>query len=270
MTNAESPLGELAPAAPAAPPEPQPAGRPHWIRFYAIYMVLGAALFGAAVIGVVSATHTSRPGSAWSAWRPTGGGIGAAAEIARHVGGEYRLANGAQLVDVIAKAPSVTASNQSIRLGYVAVRGTGGKPDDVFPVSGSNSVMYTLCGLGTSCTIATGKPSLARGELVRREILELALYTFHYEGGIGSVIAFMPPSSPSTSPVVVYLHRSDLGPQLRQPLARSLAPRAPAPQTIPRREARLVDATTGRRVYSFSLTQAQDGNAVLILSRLAA
>jgi hypothetical protein len=233
-------------------------------------MVLGAALFGAAVIGVLSATKTSTHGPAWSAWRPSGGGIGAAAEIARHVGGEYRLGNGDQLVDVIAKAPSVTASNQSIRLGYVAVRGTGGKPDGVFPVSGSNSVMYTLCGLGTSCTIATGKPSVARGLLVRREILELALYTFHYESGIGSVIALMPPSSPSTSPVVVYLRRSDLGRQLRQPLAESLGAGAPSPTAISRREVQLVDATTGRRVYSFSLTQAQDGNAVLVLSRLAA
>lgn len=269
VTNRRPPAAELPAAAPPAPP-PEPAAKPHWLRFYAIYVVLGAALFGAAVIGVLSATKTTSPGAAWSAWQPHGGGIGAAAEIAQHVGGEYRLDNGNQLVDVIAKAPSVTASNQSIRLGYVAVRGTGGKPDGVFPVSGSNSVMYNLCGLGTACTIATGKASVARGQLVRREILELALYTFHYEGGIGSVIAFMPPSSPSTSPVVVYLRRSDLGPQLRQPLAQTLDAQAPGPTTIPRREAQLVDATTGRRVYSFSLTQAQDGNAVLVLSRLAA
>lgn len=265
VTSPEPDGAEIAPAAP-----PQPPARPHWFRFYAIYVVLGAALFGAVVVGVVSATKTTHAGPAWSAWRPSGGGLGAAAEIAKHVGGEYRLSNGNQLVDVIAKAPAVSASNQRIALSYVAVRGAGGKPDGIFPVSGSNSVMYTLCGLGTACTVPTGTASLARGQLVRREILELALYTFHYESGVGSVIAFMPPSSASAQPVIVYLQRGDLGPELRQPLDESLRSAAPGPQTIPKKEAKLVDAATSRRVYSFSLAQAQDGAAVLILSRLAA
>ena len=265
VTSPEPAPAEVAPAAP-----PQTPARPHWLRFYAIYVVLGAALFGAVVVGVVSATKTTRPGAAWSAWRPSGGGLGAAAEIAKHVGGEYRFGNGNQLADVIAKAPSVTASNQKIPVGYVAVRGSGGKPDGVLPVSGSNSVMYTLCGLGASCTVATGNASVARGLVVRREIVELALYTFHYESGISTVIAFMPPSSASASPVIVYLHRSDLASQLRRPLAETFPGRAPGPNAISSRDARLVEATTGKSVYSFSLTQAQDGNAVLVLSRLAA
>ncbi len=164
LTSRQPPAAELAPAAPRSA-----APRPHWFRFYAIYVVLGAALFGAVVVGVLSATKTSKPRPAWSAWRPAGRRHRAAAEIANHVGGEYRLDDGDQLVDVIPKAPSVTASNPSIRVGYVAVRGTGGKPDGVIPVSGSNSVMYTLCGLGTSCAIATGQASTARGRLLRRE-----------------------------------------------------------------------------------------------------
>ena len=73
--------------------------------------------------------------------------------------------------------------------------------------------MYSLCGLGASCSIATGTPSVERGELVRREILELALYTFKYVGGIENVIAFMPPpgtprprSSSSTSTATTWQH----------------------------------------------------------------
>ena len=54
--------------------------------------------------------------------------------------------------------------------------------------------MFSLCGLGQSCAIATGKASVERGTLVRREILELALYTFKYVGGVNHVIAFMPPA----------------------------------------------------------------------------
>jgi hypothetical protein len=253
---------------PVAPAEPAP--RPHWFRFYAIYVVLGLALFGAAVAGVVSATRTTTPASAWSTWRPSGAGIGAEQQIAKRIGGEYLLKNGNQLVDVLAKAPSVNASNHHISVGYVAIRGSGGQSDTVVPVSGSNSVMYTLCGLGTSCTIATGKPSVARGLLVRREILELALYTFHYESAINSVIAFMPPSASTKPPVIVFLRRGDLASELRMPLAKSLDPQGGKLQTLPKGETQLVENATGNRVYSFSLTQAQDGNAVLILAPLAA
>ena len=34
------------------------------------------------------------------------------------------------------------------------------------------TVMYTLCGLGARCAIATGTPSVSRGRLIRREALE--------------------------------------------------------------------------------------------------
>ena len=70
--------------------------------------------------------------------------------------------------------------------------------------------MYSLCGLGTSCSIATGKASVERGELVRREILELALYTFKYVGGVKNVIAFMPPRPGDSPKYVVYLQKSDV------------------------------------------------------------
>src|SRR5581483_5836908 len=97
----------------------------------------------------------------------------------RRVGKSYRLPNGDQLVDVIARAPSVSpASSTSIPIHYVGVRGTKASGDKIISVSSSNSVMYTLCGLGSGCSIASGKATVARGTLVRREILELALYTF--------------------------------------------------------------------------------------------
>jgi hypothetical protein len=259
----------LEPVAAAAPPQSEEM--PHRFGFLLLYGILGLAL-GATMSGLVLAFNAklTTGGPPWSTWRPTGGGIGAAQQIAEHVGGEYRLANGDQLVDVIAKAPSVTAGNTTIPVGYVAVRGKRGATDQLFPVSGSNSVMYTLCGLGPSCTIATGKASVARGRLVRREILELALYTFHTVGGADNVLALMPPSSATKPPVLVYLRRGDLGPELRLPLGDSLGAQVPKPGSMPPRERQLVDATTGSRAYSFSLTRAQDGNAILILAPLAA
>ena len=216
------------------------------------------------------ASRSISPAPAWSAWKPSGGGLGAARQIAEHIAPAYRLPGGTQIVDVIAKAPSVSPGKQTIPIHYLAVRGTGGAGDQIFDVSSSNSVMFSLCGLGPSCSIATGTASVARGRLVRREILELALYAFRYVHGIDNVIAFMPPKPGSAPQYVIYLRRADLAPQLGEPLARTLTPKTPLPNTIPAGEVRAVDATTNTRVFSFSLSQAQQGDAILVLAPLPA
>ena len=128
--------------------------------------------------------------------------------------------------------------------------------------------MYSLCGLGTSCAIATGKPSAARGRLVRREILEIALYTFKYVSGIKSVVAFIPPSNGKQ--FLVLLQKSDLSAELKTPLAQTLSAKTPLPAAIPAREVQLIDATTNSRVYTFGLSQTQQGDLVLVLKPLPA
>jgi hypothetical protein len=233
--------------------------------------VLLAAALGATAAGVVLALGGSvHPAAAWSDWRPDAGGISAARQIAAQVAPDYRLPSGKQLVDVIAKAPSVSPGNQQIPVHYLAVRGTKGSQDEITDVSSSNTVMYSLCGLGPTCSIASGTASVARGRLVRREILELALYTFKYVGGIKNVIAFMPPKPGAAPQYAVYLREADLQAQLDQPLAQTLRAKTPLPNTMPAREVRLVDATTESRVYTFSLSQAQQGDAILVLAPLPA
>jgi hypothetical protein len=251
---------------PAAPPTPHL----HRHRFLVAYGLLAIAL-GAAAAGVVVALGATRGHTTtWSTWRPTAHGLSAARQIAQHVSPTYRLPSGTQLVDVIAKAPSVSPGNQTIPVHYVAVRGTKGKGDQIIDVSSSNSVMFSLCGLGPSCAIATGTASVARGRLVRREILELALYTFKYAGGIDNVIAFVPPKKGSAPQYVVYLRRPDLTTQLRVPLADTLRAKPPLPNAIPAHEVTLVDATTESRLYSFTLSQAQQGDAILVLAPIPA
>jgi len=282
--------GALVPGEPpAAPPAPLPetaaperpaadASRthalqmPHRGRFVAVYAILALALCAGTASVVVFASRSINPAPAWSEWRPSGGGLGAARQIADHVSPDYRLPNGAQLVDVIAKAPSVSPGKQTVPIHYLAIRGANGKVsgDQVFSVSSSNSVMYSLCGLGSNCSIATGTPSIARGRLVRREILELALYTFKYVGGIDNVIAFMPPKPGATPQYVVYLRKSDLQQELKTPLADTLRSSTPLPNTIPAHEVQLVDATTDPRVFSFGLAQVQTGDWALVLAPLPA
>jgi hypothetical protein len=288
-TDVTGDAGALVPITEGAPPAVQPeAGAtestpaddhsrthalqmPHRSRFLVVYGLLAVALGAAAAGVVVFASRAIHPAPVWSAWRPHGGGLGAAREIGDHVAGAYRLPSGKQLVDVITKAPSVSpANNTSIPIHYVAVRGAKGKVDQIIPISPSNSVMFSLCGLGPSCSIATGTASVARGRLVRREVLELALYTFKYVSGIDNVIAFMPPKPGSAPQYVVYLQRPDLTTELRVPLVDTLRSKTPLPNTIPAREVNIVDSTTESRIYSFSLSQAQQGDAILVLAPLPA
>jgi hypothetical protein len=252
-------------------PTPPPASvSPHRKRFLFVYAILAAAL-GVGIAGVVVfAGRAIHPGPRWSTWKPGGGGLGAAKEIADHVSATYHLPSGQELVGVIAKAPSVSPSNQQIPIHFVALRDAKGQITAIDPVSSSDSVMYSLCGLGQACSIATGKPSVARGTLVRREILELALYTFKYVGGVKHVIAFMPPTPGSQPTLAVYLQRSDLSSELHEPLARTLSPKVPLPSQITAREQQTIDSTTATRVYKFSLSQAQNGDAILVLSQLTA
>lgn len=271
---------ELTPEAPHVPAPPSATqleqraklslGR-HKPRFFFVYGLLGGVLAVAVALVVIYAGRAITPGPTWSSWKPSGGGLGAAKQIGDEVGKAYRLPNGDQLVDVIAKAPSVApASNQSIPIHYVAVRGTASQGDQIAVVSSSNSVMYQLCGLGASCSIASGKASVARGTLVRREILELALYTFKYVGGVKSVIALMPPPAGTQPQYVIYLQKSDVSAELKQPLDRTLGSKVPLPAAIPAREVHVIDSVTEPRVYKFGFSQAQTGDAILVLTPLPA
>ena len=69
--------------APRAPePAPPALGHPHRLRFGLVYLGL-AAVLGLAIAGVaLYATDSIHPGPKWSLWKPNGGGLGAAKQIA--------------------------------------------------------------------------------------------------------------------------------------------------------------------------------------------
>jgi hypothetical protein len=258
------------PAQPAAPLM-RPTVRAHRGRFILIYGVL-AAVFAFGLVGtVIWASRAVNPAPAWSAWKPSGGGLGAAKQIAERVGSTYRLQSGLQLVDVIAKEPAVAAGTQQVPVHYLDFKNAKGTADTYIQISSSDSLTYSMCGGGQSCAIATGKPSVARGTLVRREILELALYTFKYVGGIHHVIAFMPPKLGSPPTVAIYLQKADLSEQLKRPLANTLSPKPPQVSTIGKRagEQRTIDTLLNPRTFNFSLAQSQQGDAILVLQPAA-
>jgi hypothetical protein len=257
---------------PAAPAQHAPAPKsnaPHRWRFLFIYGTL-AAVLGLAVAGVVIyAGRSINPGPQWSAWKPSGGGLGAEKQIASRIAGAYHLPSGQQLVDVIAQAPSVSPdATQVVPIHFIALRGPKGVIDQVVQVDSSNAVTYSLCGAGTSCSI-TGTPSAERGTLVRREILELALYTFKYVGGVKNVIAYMPPAAGAQQARAVYLQKNELSEQLKHPLDQTLSTKVPLPSSISAKDQQAIDSTTLSRVYKFTLSRAQQGDIVLFLQTLA-
>ena len=126
-------------------------------------------------------------------------------------------------------------------------------------------MQFSLCGLGEGCSI-DGQPSQARHSLLRREALELALYTFKYVDGVDSVTVFLPPPPGGESPATaVFLRRGDVKDELAKPLRRTFSPGAPSLGAIPAGELQTLNRITLPRLYNFEYTQAQDLSAVLVL-----
>jgi hypothetical protein len=233
------------------------------------------------------------PGPKWSSWKPQNSGTTGAQEIADHLAPLYRIdgVNQLAVVTVSNTAPSSSAGSGSLSGLEVAVR-----PDQhssSISLLNGNTVAYNLCGIGgnNDCSIGVGTPSTGRTLLLRREALELALYTFKYISGTDNVVALLPPAhtvqastltpTPPTStgsktvPVhlaLLFLH-DELQPFLSQPVTNTL------PLTYPplvsqltewsgTEEAALVEQVTARGLFQQHLSTAQDGSNLLVLDPL--
>jgi len=130
---------------------------------------------------------------------------------------------------------------------------------------------FQFCGLGTSCAIASGSATVARGRLVRREALEVALYTFKYDPSITAMVAYMPSLPGQTASSLLYFQASNFAQQLREPLSKTL-PLAtpPLPTETDSVEKATIDKLTLSDVFSYTLTGLQDGSAALLLAPIAA
>jgi hypothetical protein len=269
LEQTESVPDTIPPASGEAVVEPtfRPPGKSYRRRFRVAYIAL-AVVFWAIVAGVavsVTGGFSRDEGPAWSTWKPDNNGIDGAKEIAARVGAAYHLTGGRQLVAVQAHEPEI----QNVPLELIAVR-SGAGSNDVATASADHSVVYILCGLGTRCAINVGQPSEARARLLRREALELALYTFKYVEGVDSVVTFLPPppnlKPPSWS---VYFRKSDFKEELKKPLRDTLSEaETPTPATMKPRESDTIERLTRPRWFKSEFQQLQDGSAVLILDPL--
>jgi hypothetical protein len=265
---------------PPEPPEkatmaPAPSGPSDFRnRFGFIMGALGGVILAAAAIAAIALTSSGTKDEGlfknWSKWQPEETSMTAGpAEIATHVAPQYKMDDGTQLVNVTAGPLEV----QSVPIDDVLVQAQ----DSIHQLSG-HAIMYTLSGLGPRGSIVGGKPSKERHRLVRREALELALYTFRYMHDVDMVVAMLPPPKPGEGetaqqaatknpPQAIFYRPGDLKGQLHVPLGATVPAKAPTPETIPPGEATVIDSLTLSNLFVADFTQTQDLRAHLVLQR---
>ncbi|HWD65056.1 MAG TPA: hypothetical protein VG405_07760, partial [Solirubrobacteraceae bacterium] len=269
---------------------------PHSAKFRLVTGFLLGIGVAALALAVALASNAGSNGQmpAWSSWKPSAAGRAGAAEIASHVAPNYRLTPSTQL-DVVTLVnlanTSTQATGTSSGLTVAVNAGAPGGTPALSLLSG-NTIAYNLCGTGgqSNCELP-GAATPARLLLLRREALELALYTFKYEGGVSNVICVLPPShslisslssrlpsakslASSSKPVsvAVLFLRSELQPWLGLPLSSTLQTFPPSMAELPAwqntSEADLVSQITARGLFSEQIESEQTGGNLLVLNQL--
>jgi hypothetical protein len=217
---------------------------------------LGLAAVIAAGIFLIGGRPPKPP--AWSQWKPSASGDAALSQIANHVAPAYRLPTGEQLVAV---------DGGPLQFAGIPVKIVLLRTPSEFALPDGKGALYTLCGLGPHCSIKVGKPSQERTLLLRRESLELALYTFRYVGDVKQVVVLLPPAPKHTASQAMFFRRDDVKPQLERPLRYTLPgkpPSIPSLRSGPTHD--LIDRMTIAEVYNFDFTQAPDASVLLELA----
>jgi hypothetical protein len=233
---------------------------PHAARFQFVYGILigiAIAALTAAVIAFSQHDNKQTVGlSTWSTWQPTRGNGDPIQQIVDHVAPEYRLPSGKQIVAVTGGPSQI----EGIPL-IVALRADPAKNNDTNILENKNVVLYRMCGLGKDCSIKEGKPSKERGLYLRREALELALYTFNYVADIDGVVVLMPPVPGEKPSHAVFFRPDDVQPSLQNPLADTLPGPTPTVATLMRsRNLPIINSITAPLQFDFSVTQDNTNN----------
>jgi hypothetical protein len=224
--------------------------------------LIGVAIGALAAAAVLVVGGGPKAAPQWSPWKPSNAGTSKGAQqIAGHVAPTYRLPSGDQLVLVTGGPLRVAQLDLPVRI--VVKPGDG--VSDTIKVVGGTSVMYVLCGLGANCAIDKGKPSAERLLLLRREALELALYSFRYLD-VDNVVALLPPAPGKKPQNALFFRRGQFAPALDRPLEATLPSPPPTLNALPSSpEALEITRLTGRNLFHYQFQQSQDLSALLVL-----
>jgi hypothetical protein len=223
-------------------------------------------LAGAVGVLVLFAYLVSRGTSnSWSSYKPKGGDVFTKAQnMADHVAPAYKY-NGAPIA-VVQAQPLVyqDAVVDGIAFTRQPFRKIG-SPLKQFEPSGS-TVAYVFCGSAARC----GLPSTGAQDtvpLLRRETLELALYTFKYTPSVDSIVGLLPPAG-STN-YAIYLRRRNFQKELSKPLDATLPQhKVLSYQQLSPVEKATVDRLTMKNTYESQFSKGANGRTVLVLRSL--
>ncbi|HST13432.1 MAG TPA: hypothetical protein VLJ44_01120 [Gaiellaceae bacterium] len=251
-------------------------------RFSLVYALLAAVAAGsiAALVVVVTRPDAAKAAN-WSKFEPTGSAIARTRQIATRVSGEYKLQAGQKLAAVVPSPLQTTRFLQGdsgpvsveVPISTLAVQpdvSTGKHEEGDYKLfNAATTVAYQMCGFGTTaqnCAI-TGKATTARGQLLRREALELSLYTLKYVPGTNAVLTYLPPRADQAAPPTsVLVARSDVKNILDEPLTDTLTPKSVVLGDKPA-DFTAVDKVTLPRLYTYDYqTLPGDGTAILVLT----
>jgi hypothetical protein len=277
---------DLVTAAPAADPTAGRAERArtsgYHLRFSLVYALLAAVAAGsiAALVVVVTRPDATKAQN-WSKFEPTGSAIARTRQIATQVSREYKLQAGHKLAAIVPSPLQTTRFLQGdsgpvsveVPISTLAVQpdvSTGKHEEGDYKLyNAATTVAYQMCGFGTTaqnCAIS-GTATTARGQLLRREALELALYTLKYVPGTNAVLTYLPPRADQAAPPTsVLVARNDVKAALDEPLSHTLTPRSIALGDRPA-DFTEVDRLTLPRLYTYDYqTLPGDGTAILVLT----
>jgi hypothetical protein len=278
-------------AGPAARPEVEKptvsrAERAHssayYTRFslaYTVLIMLAVAGVGALVLILVRPAAPHSP--PWSKFVPKGSALDMERQIATQVSSEYKAAPGTLLVTVFPgplQAPGVVQGDNGPQSVQVPVSLISVQPDvstgqhdqgDFTFFQPDSTVGYEMCGFGDpQQNCAAPAPGGADPEpLLRREALELALYTLKYVPGTNAVLTYLPPRADQAAPPTsVLVARNDVKAVLDEPLSHTLTPRSIALGDKPA-DFTEVDRLTLPHLYTYDYqTLPGDGTAILVLT----
>ena len=182
-------------------------------------------------------------------------------QIARFVGDRYQTNDGQQLARVLGGPPAV----QDAPVTQFLIRDAGKQES----IGSGKAIMYILCGAGSDCALPLEASSTAHDRLVRREALELALYTMRYND-VDPIAVLLPPDPQGNPGDAVLFRRDDLEGLLDKPLSQSL-PTGKAPNALGMDdlESATVDYLTLTKSYDYDFLSASDGTARMVLNPAA-
>jgi hypothetical protein len=229
------------------------------LGYLLIVLFFGALLVAFAVVWSQRSGDGNDTATTWSFFKPTADSEALRIrQIATFVGARYQTDDGEQIVRVLGGPPAV----QDAPVTQFMVR--DGSSQET--IGADKAIMFILCGAGSDCALPLAASSTAHERLVRREALELTLYTMQYND-VDPVAVLLPPDPQGNPGDAILFRRNELERLLDEPLSKTL-PTGKAPNALGMEdlEVATVDYLTLTRSFDYEFLSAGDGTARMVLN----